>query len=109
MAISKIGSKNTYHKCIRELSTWNYIKYAPTQNPFKSSEVSLYNYGTSTVPNGINNGTSTEQVLYPFGTKIGTSTGILYKHNKHINNNKQEPQFSDFLKVKKNKNYNEPL
>lgn len=49
------------------------------------------------------------QVLYQLGTKKGTSTGILYKHNKQINNNKQETEISDFLKVKKNKNYNEPL
>ena len=29
MQYAKIGSKSTYHRCIKELSHWNYILYIP--------------------------------------------------------------------------------
>jgi len=43
MRISKIGSKATYHKCIKNLHTLGYIKYDPSYNPFKSSQVYVFN------------------------------------------------------------------
>jgi hypothetical protein len=39
MNLSKIASIATYHKCIRELHDKGYIKYHPSNNPFKSSMV----------------------------------------------------------------------
>jgi hypothetical protein len=50
MSFSKIGSKTTYHKCIKELHAWKYITYIPTKNPFRSSKVKMTNIGTSTGP-----------------------------------------------------------
>lgn len=44
MLISKIGSRATYHKCMRELNDKGYIKYDPTFNPFKGSSVQLFNF-----------------------------------------------------------------
>lgn len=44
MVISKIGSRATYHKCMRELNDKGYIKYQPTFNPFKGSSVQLLNF-----------------------------------------------------------------
>lgn len=44
MLISKIGSRATYHKCMRELNDKGYIKYEPTFNPFKGSSVLLFNF-----------------------------------------------------------------
>lgn len=41
MTLSKIGSKATYHKCIRELEQLGYIKYSPTYNSFIGSLVEL--------------------------------------------------------------------
>ncbi|WP_232726966.1 hypothetical protein [Flavobacterium sp. 1] len=41
MHISKICSKATYHKCMRELNEKKYIKYMPSFNPFKGSMVIL--------------------------------------------------------------------
>src|SRR6056297_714399 len=49
MKLSKIGSKNTYHKCIKELNHWKYIRYLPSHNPFKGSEVIMPKFGTSAV------------------------------------------------------------
>ncbi|MCB0447475.1 MAG: hypothetical protein KDD03_08180, partial [Gelidibacter sp.] len=37
MAFSKIGSKSTYHRCIKELDHWHYLLYTPSHNPFRGS------------------------------------------------------------------------
>lgn len=47
MQASKVGSLSTYHKCIRELSDWNYILYMPSKNPFKGSQVKMSIFETS--------------------------------------------------------------
>ena len=102
MEYSKIGSKSTYHKCIKELSHWKYIIYFPSHNPFKGSKIKMFDFGTSS-----------GQAVDSHRTKIETSTGqalvSIYKHNKHIKQYKQENENLDFLKVKKDKNYNQPL
>lgn len=125
MDFSKIGSKSTYHRCIKELSHWNYILYTPSHNPFKGSRIKMFDFGTSY-----------GQVLYPSSTKNGTSTGqALVPIIKHIqtienpkNNNKpgnfKNSSFQDFeeegklsscvpyrdnLKTTKEKDYSEPL
>ncbi|WP_188652198.1 hypothetical protein [Yeosuana aromativorans] len=125
MSFSKIGSKSTYHRCIKELSYWNYILYSPSHNPYKGSRVKMFDFGTSS-----------GQVVYPCRTNIGTSSGqALVPINKHIQtieNNKninkqenlkklnlknskdqkkQEPSvpYQDNLKTTSDKDYNEPL
>lgn len=133
MAYSKIGSKSTYHRCIKELSHWNYLLYTPSHNPFKGSRIKMFDFGTST-----------EQVLYPSRTNIETSNGqALVSINKHIqtienNKNLNKRQnfknlsfkdsetdgkqiaracaersrgipYRDNLKTSSNKNYDEPL
>lgn len=132
MSLSKIGSKSTYHRCIKELSHWSYILYTPSHNPFKGSKIKMFDFGTST-----------GQVLYQSRTNIETSTGQavvrINKHKQTIENNKNiikqddlknlknetskasekqkentsaEPRsfpYQDNLKTSKHKNYNEPL
>ncbi|MCR9065589.1 MAG: hypothetical protein NXI00_16580 [Cytophagales bacterium] len=122
MEFSKIGSKSTYHRCIKELSHWKYLLYTPSHNPFKGSRIKMFDFGTSS-----------GQALYPSHTKIETSNGqALVPINKHIqtienNKNLNKRQFSensnlkkeenqsasipylDNLKTSSNKNYNEPL
>ena len=39
MAISKIASIATYHKCIRELDAYGYIRYQPSYHPKLGSQV----------------------------------------------------------------------
>ncbi|MDD7914907.1 hypothetical protein [Polaribacter ponticola] len=48
MRFSKIGSKSTYHKCIKELSHWKYIIYYPSHNPYKGSKIKMFKFETST-------------------------------------------------------------
>ncbi len=44
MRISKICSKATYHKCMRELHEKEYVIYEPSYNPFKGSMVRMINF-----------------------------------------------------------------
>ncbi|TYA89186.1 hypothetical protein FUA24_03350 [Seonamhaeicola marinus] len=125
MEFSKIGSKSTYHRCIKELSHWSYIIYMPSHNPYKGSRIKMFNFGTSD-----------EQALYLGRTKIETSDGQalvpILKHIQTIENNKNNNKQQNFknlkgsnsengskqeatvpigdnLKTTSDKNYNEPL
>lgn len=125
MTYSKIGSKSTYHRCIKELSHWNYLLYTPSHNPFKGSRIKMFNFGTRS-----------EQALYPNNPEIGTTHGqALVPINKPIqtienNKNNTKPQnfknsnfqdsktvekqvatvpYQDNLKTSYDKNYDEPL
>src|SRR5690606_9995843 len=48
MRTSKIGSANTYTRCLRELHKYGYIEYKPSQNPYRGSLVNLYRFDTTT-------------------------------------------------------------
>ena len=124
MQLSKIGSKSTYHRCIKELNHWKYIVYFPSHNPYRGSKVKMLKFGTSSGQAQVHNSSKKE-------TSNGQALVPIYKHIQTIknkNNNKQgdfknsdvnysensNKQFSsvpntDNLKTTKNKNYNEPL
>jgi hypothetical protein len=94
MKVSKISAKATYHKCMKELNDWQYLKYKPSYNPYKGSLVYLFNFSTGEIeknepPNLFNSHTSNEQAVYPHHTKISTSIEQaqepyinIIKHNK---------------------------
>jgi hypothetical protein len=50
MRISKISSKATYHKCLKNLHSLGYINYEPSYNPFKGSQVYLFNLADELKP-----------------------------------------------------------
>jgi hypothetical protein len=50
MRISKISSKATYHKCLKNLHSLGYINYEPSYNPFKGSHVFLFNFSDDLKP-----------------------------------------------------------
>ena len=50
MRISKISSKATYHKCLKNLHALGYINYEPSHNPFKGSHVYLLNFSDELKP-----------------------------------------------------------
>lgn len=111
MQYSKIGSKTTYHRCIKELSHWNYLIYYPSHNPFKGSRIKMFNFGTSTgqvlYRSNTKIETSDEQVLYPSHINIGTSNGqALVSINKHIQTIKNNINVS---KLDQPKNENEVI
>ena len=112
MSFSKIGSKSTYHRCIKELSYWKYLLYTPSHNPFRGSRIKMFDFGTST-----------GQVLYPNHTEIETSSGQalvpINKQQNFKNSNFQDSEnegkqksavpYQDNLKISADKDYNEPL
>lgn len=125
MAFSKIGSKSTYHRCIKELSHWKYILYTPSHNPFRGSRIKMFDFGTSTeqalYSNRTNIGTSSEQALVPILKHIQTIENTKNKNKQHNFSNskflndktdlKQQTTvpYQDNLKTTKDKDYNEPL
>src|SRR5690554_1182836 len=50
MRISKIASKATYHKCLKNLHSLGYIDYQPSFNPFKGSQVFMLNFSEDLKP-----------------------------------------------------------
>ncbi len=91
MKLSKIGSANTYSKCIKELHNWGYINYEPSYNPMVGSKVHLYNFDKgSVIGGGIGADKAPVKVVRP-----------IIKHSKLLKHNKQGDE--NF------KNYDEPL
>ena len=50
MRVAKIGSKSTYHRCVTDLNSWNYLSYFPSNNPYKGSKIKMAIIGTSDEP-----------------------------------------------------------
>ncbi len=79
MKLSKIGSYRTYYKCMHELDAFGYLKYEPSHNPLKGSQVNMYNFDTTGVQavhhSCGKSDTSSVQVVHPSLNNI-----------KHINN-----------------------
>ncbi|MEN7551838.1 hypothetical protein AAG747_28235 [Rapidithrix thailandica] len=72
MTLSKIGSKNTYHKCMKALDAYGYLHYQPSRSALKGSRVYMQEF-TNTLKQtqeetGYKNGTSTK---YKSGTGLG--------------------------------------
>jgi hypothetical protein len=79
MRFSKIASKTTYHKCLRELSNWKYIDYSPSHSQYRGSKISLSNFWTTVGQPVDKQWTSTGQPL--------VSNTNIYKHNSDENEN----------------------
>jgi hypothetical protein len=82
MRISKISSKATYHKCLRNLHDLGYINYQPSYNPFKGSHVVMFNFSENLKPATKSERTpliepvfkpSSEQVMHKSATSSQTS------------------------------------
>jgi len=52
MRISKIQSKATYHKCLKNLHSSGYIDYQPSYNPFVGSQVFMFDFAGELRPVG---------------------------------------------------------
>jgi hypothetical protein len=50
MRISKISSFTTYHRCLKALHDYGYIKYEPSFNPYKGSHVYLFDFSEELKP-----------------------------------------------------------
>lgn len=77
MLACKIGSANTYTKCLKQLDNWGYIEYKPSYNPARGSLVNLYNFDNSTGK----------------GTDKGTDKGAVIAVRPSLNYNKLYKQY----------------
>ena len=80
MRISKISSLATYHKCMKNLDANGYIKYEPSFNPYKGSQVFVFDFGENrksspkkSIVSTVKNEHPFEQVLNNHCTSTDTS------------------------------------
>lgn len=103
MRLSKIGSVNTYIKCIKELDKWNYLKYAPSHNPLKGSLIYLYNFNTTT-DNATDISTNKSSDKADEQTNDNTDTQEVIPSINSINNINKLNSVNDFPPTLKNNN-----
>ena len=107
MQASKVGSLSTYHKCIRELSDWNYILYMPSKNPLKGSQVKMSIFWTCDEQVEDKHPITTEQDLNEYDTYLeqvaeeyrnSSERALVYETNniKHHKQNKPSWPTSEF-------------
>ena len=128
MQLSKIGSKSTYHRCLKELNHWNYVVYFPSHNPYRGSKIKMLKFSTTFKQveehNSTKNGISTKQALVPIYKHIQTienningenekNRKIGFQSNAEVHTgydkkNRSNPN-KDNLKISNDKDYNEPL
>ena len=100
MRFSKIGSKSTYHRCIKELNHWKYLIYYPSHNPYKGSKIKMFKFETTSgqveVHNRPKNETSSGQALVPIYKHIQTKENN--KNNSKLDQPKNEKEVIDFFK-----------
>ncbi|TBX66122.1 transcriptional regulator [Flavobacterium silvisoli] len=118
MRISKISSKATYHKCLKNLHALGYIKYEPSYNPFRGSHVIMYNFAEDLKPQSKTSSknepsfepiskqvqnrqeTSTEQAIVPFINSRNSSNNKNESKPAHSNLNENESTEEVFKKEK---------
>ncbi|MCU0359608.1 MAG: transcriptional regulator [Bacteroidia bacterium] len=93
MGASKIGSANTYTKCLRELDAWGYLKYNPSYNPHLGSLVYMYTFDKGSdkgsdkgTGHGSDNGSDKAPVIavIPYINSIN-NTNIINKRKRENN------------------------
>jgi hypothetical protein len=91
MQLSRIGSKNTYARCMKQLHEWGYIDYSPAGNFHTGRKVSCTRFDTcsgtgtetgSSTGSGTRTGTRSE-------TRTGTRSGTVLKNTNITNGDKQ--------------------
>lgn len=118
MRISKISSKATYHKCLKNLHSLGYIDYQPSFNPFKGSQVFMLNFSEDLKP--VSRQTKTknepffeppdEQALNKFctGDETGSEQALVpsinYINNTNISNDLNLGEQTQNFSKKENQN-----
>ena len=121
MRISKISSKATYHKCMKNLHQLGYVDYQPSYNPFKGSHVIMFNFSEILKPqtkadrtpiNEPISDTSVEQVVNKPNATCETSTEqavVSYINNTNsinkVNNSNIEKSLNKSQQAKMNENF----
>lgn len=90
MRVSKISARATYHKVIKELHSFGYIRYKPSHDPYKGSSIYLIEF-QSTSEQLLNkshtkNRTSCEQAVVPYINSIN-DTNSKQSESAHTGSN----------------------
>lgn len=114
MLLSKIGSKNTYHKCVKELHQAGYIIYKPPVTKFQAVKISMIRLDKSEeeIKNyrqldlfSTENDTGSVPDLTGTGTEIDTGTvskmghSLKHKHFKNESKTRSQKIFSKNEKI----------
>jgi hypothetical protein len=122
---SKIASKATYHKCIKELQRLKFLDYFPSYNPYSGTEVFMINFseGSNSSPNisdkTSSNNDQTTPIFEPTEPKNEHVNGLVaeqvnelpyiynnkqtFKNNKNIDIDTNFQNFDDDLFLEENK------
>lgn len=84
MRFSKLGSVNTYTKCLKELHAFGYIEYLPSKNPYVGSLINMYRYDNST-----SNSSDKSVCLKTDNSCNNTNETVVRPYINSLNNNKQ--------------------
>ena len=80
MAICGIGSKNTYHKCLKELHEYGYIYYRASLSKFQKSTIHIVKLDAENAGNDLKQldlfGTKNETHTVPKSVQVNPSPGI---------------------------------
>lgn len=113
MRISKICSKATYHKCMRELHEKGYVIYEPSYNPFRGSLVRMVNLSSELKPlrkkeiTQLKNKQVVEQAVNKNKTSSETSTEQALVSSINIINNTNSLNIVNIEEQAKNKKNNQ--
>lgn len=99
MRSARIGSVNTYARCIKQLHEWGYIKYSPAANMHSGSMVSCIRFDIAR--NSAGSTVSDTHLINTTNNNKGSKQVASSKGNLKI------PK--DRLHAKTNKDYSEPL
>ena len=116
MALSRIGSVNTYARCVKELHNWGYICYFPSTNWHTGSKVSCIRFDTTT---DTTSNDTTMGIRSDTTTDTTSDTLFINKSNKNKQDKQENPQIfkngrekiigKSRFSVSNDKDYSEPL
>lgn len=96
MQVSRISSKSTYHRCIKELEAFGYIEYFPSRNAMVGSKINIKPFGIGKISSPLN-GHQKKQPSPILGHQNGQPSPIYGHPNepfiKQINKNKHTNLF----------------
>lgn len=97
MKASRIASKATYHKCIKELQLLGFIEYLPSYNPYHGTEVIMYNLSDG-------NKRRSSSIIDNTKPIIEQVNGRVTEHviEPHIYNNKQTFKNNKNISIERN-------
>lgn len=111
MQLSRIGSVNTYARCIKELQEWGYIRYVPTSNMYIGSQVTCISFDTATdIARNTATDTASDTASDTPSYYINITNFNKQDTNKNLNNGRgKKPSGNQQIRFGNDKDYSEPL